>query len=70
MGRDAADTGAVRTDRRECRNSYVDFKYDDTPFQFQYTYVNNGKKSFLPAGLPRRFDNAELMAKKLDEEFS
>ena len=28
------------------------------------------KKSFLPAGLPRRFDNAELMAKKLDEEFS
>ena len=28
------------------------------------------KKSLLPAGLPRRFDNAELMAKKLEEEFS
>ena len=44
---------------------------NDTPFQFQYTYVNNEKKrSLLPAGLPRRFDNAELMAKKLEEEFS
>ena len=28
------------------------------------------KRSLLPAGLPRRFDNAELMAKKLEEEFS